>query len=108
MEDWAFAQSDPSQQLAQLHFYSIQKKVEGGGTVEFNITVKEFVKPKEPTMLFFAQADKQTNQNVAPYTPCGWGKTLLEALSECIRALDRFPYHAQDSQAHGSQASGAR
>ena len=29
---------------------------------------------------------------VAPYTPCGWGRTLLEALEECVRAVNRFPY----------------
>ena len=43
-------------------------------------------------MRFFAQADKQTNQNTAPFTPIGWGSTLLKALSECIRAIHRFPY----------------
>jgi hypothetical protein len=68
------------------------KKAYSGGEVEFCITVKEFVTPKEPTMHFFAQADKQTNQKTAPYTPSGWGKTLLEALSECIRAMNKFPY----------------
>jgi hypothetical protein len=26
------------------------------------------------------------------YTPCGWGKTMLEALEECVRAVNRFPY----------------
>ena len=56
------------------------------------ITVKEFVTPADPTMLFYATADKQTNQKTAPYTPCGWGETLLVALSECIRAIHRFPY----------------
>ena len=93
MSDWEFAQTDSSQELARLEFFSIKKKTDSGKEVEFTITVKEYVKPKEPTMLFFAQADKQTNQNVAPYTPTGWGKTMLEALSQCVRALDRFPYH---------------
>ena len=54
--------------------------------------MKEYITPKEPTMHFFAQADRQTNQKTAPYTPCGWGKTMLEALSECVRAINRFPY----------------
>ncbi len=103
MSDWEFAQSDPYQRLAQLHYFSVEKKLESGGAVEFIITVKEFVTPKEPTMLFFAQADKQTNQNVAPYTPSGWGKTLHDALSQCVRAVDRFPYHGQNSQAPGAQ-----
>ena len=92
MKEWGFAQTDPSQQLAQVHYFSIRKPKKGGGDVEFLITVKEFVTPQEPTMHFFAQADKQTNQGVAPYTPSGWGKTLLEALSECVRAINRFPY----------------
>jgi hypothetical protein len=91
MRDWGFAQTHASQELAQLHYFSV-KKEHPGGEVEFRITIKEFVTPKEPTMHFFAQADKQTNQKTAPYTPSGWGKTLLEALSECIRSLNRFPY----------------
>ena len=91
MRDWAFAQTNPSQELALLHHFSVMKSCPSGD-IEFLITVKEFVAPKEPTMLFFAQADKQTNQKTAPFTPFGWGKTLLEALSECLRALDRFPY----------------
>jgi len=91
MRDWGFAQTHPSQELAQLHYFTVQKE-HPGGQVEFLITIKEFVTPKEPTMHFFAQADKQTNQKTAPYTPSGWGKTMLEALSECIRALNRFPY----------------
>jgi hypothetical protein len=91
MKEWGFAQTDPSQELAQLHQFSI-KKLQPGGDVEFTITVKEFITPKEPTMHFFAQSDKQTNQATAPFTPCGWGKTMLEALSECVRAINRFPY----------------
>jgi hypothetical protein len=91
MEDWGFAQTRVSQQLAQLHMFSITKE-QPEGEVEFIVTVKEFVTPKEPTMHFFAQADKMTNQKTAPYLPTGWGKTLLEALSECIKAINRFPY----------------
>ena len=91
MKEWGFAQTDPSQQLAQVHYFSIQKPY-SGGEVEFLITVKEYLTPKEPTMTFFARADKQTNQKTAPYSPSGWGKNLLEALSECVRAIERFPY----------------
>ncbi len=89
--EWTFAQASPAQQLAQLHFYSILKK-QGDAEIEFVITVKEYVTPKDPAMRFFASADKQTNQKTAPFTPCGWGKTLLDALAECMRAVDRFPY----------------
>jgi hypothetical protein len=91
MSDWGFAQTHPSQQLALLHQFTVMKQ-HAGGEVEFLITVKEFVTPTEPTMQFFAQADKPINQKTAPYTPSGWGRTMLEALSECIQALNRFPY----------------
>ena len=43
-------------------------------------------------MKFFASADKQTNQNTVPYTPSGWGDSLLKALAECIVAIHKFPY----------------
>ena len=97
MREWGFAQTDPSQQLAQVHYFSITKQ-HAGGEVEFLITVKEYLTPKEPMMSFFAQADKETNQKVAPYRPAGWGKTLLEALSECVRAVERFPYEGSASK----------
>ena len=89
MKDWGFAQTHASQEMAELHYFSIKK-----GDVEFIITVKEYVTPKEPTMHFFAQTDKFTNQKNAPYRPCGWGKTILAALSECVKALNKFPYEA--------------
>ena len=91
MKEWAFAQSKPADELAQLHYFSMKKR-QPDGDVDFTITVKEYVSPPDPTMLFFAQADKQTNQSTAPFTPCGWGRTLLEALSECVKAIHRFPY----------------
>jgi hypothetical protein len=91
MSDWEFAQASPEQQLAKLHQFSMCTKQEGG-EVEFTITVKEFLTPKDPAMGFFAQADKQTNQGVAPYTPIGWGKTMLAALAQCMREVERFPY----------------
>jgi hypothetical protein len=96
MQEWGFAQSDPSEELAQLQYFSIKKKHDGR-SIEFVITVWEYITPAEPTMRFFAKADKQTNQRTAPYTPTGWGKTLLEALSECVRAVNRFPYEGEDS-----------
>lgn len=96
MQDWAFAQTSATQQLALLHFFSVMKQ-QSGSEVEFRITVKEFVTPQEPTMHFFAQADKEINQKIAPFKPAGWGKTMLDALSECIRAINRFPYEGEDS-----------
>lgn len=91
MAEWQFAESRPSDELAQLSFFSV-KKPQGGGDIEFVITVKEFANPKEDSLRFFALADKQTNQNTAAFTPCGWGETLLKALAECIVAIHRFPY----------------
>jgi hypothetical protein len=98
MNDWGYAQGHPSEQLARLHHFSMLKKAEGGAEVEFTITVKEFATPKDGALVFFAQADKQTNQGLAPYTPCGWGKTLLGALQECVREINRFPYQGETSQ----------
>jgi hypothetical protein len=91
MDEWKYAQRDPAEQLARLHFFSMMK-IQPDGEFEFRITVKELVTPKDPAHLFFAQADKQTNQKVAPYTPSGWGKTMFEALLECVKEVNRFPY----------------
>ena len=93
MSEWEFAQAEPEQQLAKVHLFSMVKRQEGGD-VEFMITVKEYLTPKDPAMGYFAEADKQTNQGVAPYTPIGWGKTLLAALAQCMREVERFPYRA--------------
>jgi hypothetical protein len=91
MEDWTFAQTDESEKLAKLQHYSITKK-QGDQEIEFVITIKEFKPGSDQSMRFFAQADKQTNQKTAPYTPSGWGSNLLQALSACIKELKRFPY----------------
>jgi hypothetical protein len=91
MTDWTYAQSHPSDELARLHYFSVKRK-QPGGDVEFVITVKEYAERNTQMMRFFAQADKQTNQKIAPFTPCGWGETLLVALSECVKAIQRFPY----------------
>jgi hypothetical protein len=93
MSEWEFAQAEPEQQLAKVHHFSMVKR-QDGGDVEFMITVKEYLTPKDPAMGYFAEADKQTNQGVAPYTPIGWGKTLLAALAQCMREVERFPYRA--------------
>jgi hypothetical protein len=91
MNDWGFAQTDPSQKLARLHLFSVVK-VQDGKEIEFTITVKEYAMPVDPAAPFFAQADKQTNQSVAPYTPSGWGGSVYEALSRCVKEVHRFPY----------------
>jgi len=91
LDDWGYAQTDPSQQLARLHTFSFMK-AHDGGKVELIITVKEYFTPEDPSMPFFARADKLLNQKVLPYEACGWGKTMLQALSACIREINRFPY----------------
>ncbi len=94
MAEWEFAQSEPSEQFAQVQYFSMVKK-QGDRDIEFTISVKEFIKPTEPTMRFFAVANRQTNQKTLPYTPCGWGNSLLKALSECMNAIRRFPYEGE-------------
>src|SRR3981081_3227169 len=74
MKEWGFAQTHPSEELAEVHFFSVQKH-HASGQVEFTITVKEYITPKEPTMHFFAQADKEINQGTAPTRPVGRGNT---------------------------------
>ncbi len=96
MSEWTFAQTQPSEELAQLHFFSM-KKCQPDGDIEFIITVKEYVDRNQYHMRFFAEADKQTNQKSAPFTPFGWGESLLQALSECVRAIHRFPYEGDDT-----------
>lgn len=91
MSDWKYAQRDPAEQLARIHYFSM-KKQQPEGEVEFVITVREYVTPEIQSLQFFAQADKQTNQTSMPFTPSGWGTTLLAALSECIKAIHKFPY----------------
>jgi hypothetical protein len=91
MSEWTFAQSDSSDELAQLHFFSINK-LQDGRVIEFRITVKEYATPNHLSMRFYAEADRQTNQKTAPYTPNGWGQTLLQALSDCVKGIQRFPY----------------
>jgi hypothetical protein len=94
--DWRFAQKDPTEQLAQLHFFSVMKP-QKGGDVSFQVTVKEYVAPPPGQfVLFFAQADKYVNQKTAPILPSGWGKSLLEALSDCVRIIRQFPYEVED------------
>ena len=91
MSEWTFAQSDRSDELAQLHFFSINKH-QDGRVIEFRITVKEYATPNHLSMRFYAEADRQINQKTAPYTPSGWGQTLLQALSDCVKGIQRFPY----------------
>lgn len=91
MTEWKFAHAEKAEKFSQVHYFSMVQP-QADREVEFVITVKEYVSPTDPAMVFFAEADKQTNQKTMPFTPCGWGNTMLKALSECMRAVRRFPY----------------
>jgi len=94
MQEWTYAQTSAREELAQLHYFSMKKR-QVDGEVEFIITVREYVTPRDPAMRFFAIADKQTNQKTAPYTPCAWGNSLLQALADCVKNVHLFPYEPQ-------------
>lgn len=91
MTEWTFAQQNPSEQLCRIQHFAVTKKFDGGEE-EFLITVREYITPPDPAMKFVAKSDKQTNQKSAAYTPIGWGPSLMVALAECIRAINKFPY----------------
>jgi hypothetical protein len=91
--EWVYAQKDPAEELAQLHYFSF-KKDQPEGKIEFVITVKEFASRNELQMRFYAQADKEVNQRTAPFRPFGWGDSLLDALSQCLRSIRQHNYEA--------------
>jgi len=94
MREWHFAQNDESEELSQLHFFSM-KKCQPDGDVDFVITVREYIERNQQFMKFYAVADKPVNQGVAPFVPFGWGETLLAALSECMKSIRNYPYVAE-------------
>ncbi len=87
MSEWQFVDSELSEEFAQLQLFSMKQ-----GSVEFIITVKEYAQRNPQHMRFFARADKQVNQNSAAFYPFGWGETLIQALTECMRAIRKYPY----------------
>src|SRR5437867_1014799 len=95
MSECTYAQTPLAEELEQLHYVS-KNKLQPDGDIEMVITVTEYDERNKKHMRFFAQADKQTNQKTAPYTPCGWGESLLQALGECMRAIHRFPYEGDN------------
>jgi hypothetical protein len=44
MSDWTFAQSDPAEELAKLHFFSVKKR-QPEGDIEFIITIQSNPSP---------------------------------------------------------------
>ena len=98
MSDWKYVQQDPSEALAQLHFFSVRKK-HPSGDIEARITVREFATPEIGAMQFFAMADIELNQKTAGFRPSGWSDTLMGALSECLKNLRRFEYEGTEQAA---------
>jgi hypothetical protein len=95
LSEWNYAQEEPAERLCRIEHYAVIKQ-QAGVDVEFLITVKEYFTPPDPAMRFLAQADKQTNQKTAPYTPTGWGPSLLQALAECLKGIRKFPYEPEE------------
>ena len=94
-EEWMYAQAEPSEKLVRLHHFAVTKQ-QDGREIEFQITVREAIPGDDQSTRFIAQTDKQTNQKTAPYYPTGWGSKLLDALSECVKAVHRFPYEGPE------------
>lgn len=91
MSEWEYAQQDNDEHFARLHFFSTLKTASDGSQIEVGIKVREHVTPRDPAMKFFARTDRAFNQKSMPYEPAGWGTTLLEALTMCMREIKRFP-----------------
>ncbi|MBZ5607449.1 MAG: hypothetical protein LAP38_04265 [Acidobacteriia bacterium] len=91
MAEWTYVDTEAAEAFCHLQYFAI-KKHQADGDVDFVITVREYVNPPDPAMKFFAQADKQTNQRTAPFTPVGWGQSMSSALHECVKSIRRFPY----------------
>lgn len=89
--EWQFVDALAEERLARVEHYSIVKH-QDGREIEFFITVREYLHPRDPSVKFLATADKQTNQKTLAYTPTGWGNTVIRALAECVQAVRRFPY----------------
>jgi hypothetical protein len=107
VNDWKFAQKNPSEELAQLHTFSF-KKCQGAGNTEFVITVREYAAPPPGQHYrFFAQADKHVNKKNAPFLPAGWGNSVLDALCDCTRMIREFPCEEPEPQLEANAASPA-
>lgn len=91
MAEWTYVDTEASEGFCHLQYFAFKKQY-AGGDVEFLITLREYVNPPDPAMKYFAQADKQTNQKTAPFTPVGWGTSVSSALHECVKSIRRFPY----------------
>jgi hypothetical protein len=96
MENWKYAQRDPTEARAKLHFFSVTKK-HAAGEIEARITIKEFATPSNTDFAFFAEADIELNQKALRFRPCGWHEMMMGALAECMRNLRRFDFEHPDA-----------
>jgi hypothetical protein len=93
---WNFTSTNPSEELAQIHVFTVKKRL-SEGEVEFRITVKEYaLPPVGQRVRFFAEADKLVNQKTAALLPSGWGDSVWEALEGCLRLIRQFPYEGEE------------
>ena len=95
MTEWTYVYTEERERFCRIEQFGLSKR-QGEEDIEFVITVREYIDPPDPAMRFLAQTDKQTNQKTAPFTPVGWGPILSTALSECVKAIRRFPYEPQE------------
>ena len=87
--EWHYTQTNPSEELAQLHTFTMKKR-HPGGDVNFRITVIEYAAPPAGQRVrFFAQADKQVNQKTAALLPSGW-RLLPPSLAPEPRPHQRY------------------
>ncbi|HLG95443.1 MAG TPA: hypothetical protein VKX49_03925 [Bryobacteraceae bacterium] len=98
MAEWSYVDTEPGEGFCEIRYFAFVKK-QPAGDVEFLITLREYVHPPDPALKYFAQADKQTNQKTAPFTPVGWGSSVASALHECVKSIRRFPYEPQSQKA---------
>jgi hypothetical protein len=72
MTDWTFAEQKPSDELAQLHFFSMQK-IQDERSIEFRIAVYEYATKNHLSMRFLPRRPANEPENVAVYA-CGWAR----------------------------------
>jgi hypothetical protein len=101
MSDWKYAEKDPAEALALLHYFSVKKK-HASGEIDVRITVQEFASAEIGALRFLAVANIELNQNIATYRPSGWGDSLTAALSECMKNLRKFEYEGPEPASSAS------
>jgi hypothetical protein len=81
--DWQYAKLIRESSWPGCHLFPL-RRLQGEVEIEMIIHSKGDVTPTPGgAMQFFAQAEKQTNQKVGPYTPSAWGRDARRPLSVC-------------------------